>query len=165
MGLGQSIARQVDEAIRALLARDNYDLILVEYVPKGRILRLFIDHADGITLDDCSRVSRLVGDVLDAESHLAQASDLAGRYTLEVSSPGLDRPLTRPQHYLRFVGERVNIHLATPLVDVAPLQAPGLKLEGILTSADEAGVCVEAHAHRYTVAYDQIDRARLVPNL
>ncbi|RYF02494.1 MAG: ribosome maturation factor RimP [Deltaproteobacteria bacterium] len=115
MGLGQSIARQVDEAARALLARDGYDLVLVEYVPQGHILRLYIDHADGITLEDCSRVSRLVGDVLDAESICDGPEGISSQYTLEVSSPGLDRPLIRPEHYRRFVGETVHVTVDAPL--------------------------------------------------
>jgi ribosome maturation factor RimP len=160
MGLGQSIARQVDEAVRALLARDGYDLVLVEYIPRGHILRLYIDHENGISLDDCSRVSRLVGDVLDAESTLEGPGGLDSRYTLEVSSPGLDRPLIRPEHYQRFVGETVDV-----LVDGLLEDATGPQLVGLLAFADDSLVHVETKGHRYTIAYDKIERARLVPNL
>jgi ribosome maturation factor RimP len=75
----------------------------------GGLLRLYIDRPGGaVTVDDCERVSRRVGPVLDA------ADPIRGGYTLEVSSPGLDRPLTRPEHYARVVGGRVRIELAVP---------------------------------------------------
>jgi ribosome maturation factor RimP len=141
------------------LAHDGYDLVLVEYIPQGHILRLYIDHAEGVTLEDCSRVSRLVGDVLDAEAGLEDAEGISGRYTLEVSSPGLDRPLVRPEHYRRFVGEKVRLALVTPVVPEG-----GRKLSGVLADASDTGIDVDVDGQRHTVTYEQIERARLVPN-
>ena len=80
--------------------------MLAEFFDDSRILRLYIDRLDseGVTIDDCTTVSRLVSDSLDAEGFSDQ---IRGRYNLEVSSPGLDRPLVKPVHFQRFVGEVV----------------------------------------------------------
>ena len=72
---------------------------------RGRVLRLFIDRESGIALDDCERVSGQVSALLDVED------PIDGHYSLEVSSPGLDRKLARPQHFDRFAGHRVRISL------------------------------------------------------
>ena len=78
----------------------------LNFFDDSRILRLYIDRLDseGVTIDDCTTVSRLVSDSLDAEGFSDQ---IRGRYNLEVSSPGLDRPLVKPVHFQRFVGEVV----------------------------------------------------------
>jgi ribosome maturation factor RimP len=75
----------------------------------GAVLRLYIDREGGVTLDDCARVSRQVSAELDADD------PVPGRYTLEVSSPGLDRPLSRDRDFERFVGSTVRIVTASPL--------------------------------------------------
>lgn len=148
----------VADVVRPLLAREGYDLILVEFVPRSRILRLFIDREDagaevGVTIDDCSRMSRLVGDVLDGEG----LSDSIGeRYTLEVSSPGLDRPLTRPKDFRRFAGEEIK------LTTTAALEGRR-RFRGRLAAADENEVRLEVDGREYAIGYDIIERARLVP--
>lgn len=156
----QSVAKQVETAVVPLLAHDGYDLVLVEYIAKAKILRLYIDHPSGITLDDCSKVSHTVGDLLDAEGLTDGRGGIDGQYTLEVSSPGLDRPLVRPEHFQRFVGHTVQVTAKTPLTEVGRRKVVGKLLE-----ADAQNVCVEAEGQRYTVAYEAIDRARLVPEL
>lgn len=75
----------------------------------GTILRLYIDREGGVTLEDCARISRQVSADLDADD------PLPGRYTLEVSSPGLDRPLSRDRDFERFAGKTVRVVTATPL--------------------------------------------------
>ena len=90
-----------------LLAQLGYELVDLEYVP-GRahaVLRIFIDRAGGVGLDDCERVSGEVSALLDVEDPVPTG------YTLEVSSPGLDRVLRTPAHFQRFVGERVRVEL------------------------------------------------------
>jgi ribosome maturation factor RimP len=75
----------------------------------GLVLRLFIDKNGGVTLDDCARISRLVSSQLDADD------PIPNRYTLEVSSPGIDRPLVRDQDYSRFTGHFIRLTTAAPL--------------------------------------------------
>ncbi len=107
----QRIRSAVTALVEPLIAPEGYELIEAEYVvDRGRnVLRLFIDtvppgtEEKGVTIDDCTHVSRLVSDVLDVEEVVP------GAYSLEVSSPGMFRPLTKPEHYERAVGERIKV--------------------------------------------------------
>jgi ribosome maturation factor RimP len=94
---------QILELVERLLARSEYDVVDVETAPskRGMVIRIFVDKAGGVTLDDCARVSRGLQDGIDAEGIVP------GAYVLEVSSPGVDRPLRRPEDFRRFAGERV----------------------------------------------------------
>jgi ribosome maturation factor RimP len=89
----------------------SLELWEVEYVPgrNGGLLRLYIDSSEGITVDDCADVSHAVSEVLDAED------PIPGNYTLEVSSPGLDRVLRTPEHFARFIGEAVRVEMKTAI--------------------------------------------------
>jgi ribosome maturation factor RimP len=149
------IADRVEKAIQPVLEGEGFETVLVEYVARSRILRLYVDHADGITVDDCGRVSRLVGDLLDAEG---LSDEIEGRYTLEVSSPGLDRPLVRPAHFKRFVGRKIRV-----TTQVA--QEGRRKLTGELATADDEGIRLVSEGRSYAIAYGTIARARLVPEL
>ena len=106
----------------------------------------------GIRLTDCQTVSRLVEDILDAEGLMPQDAE----YHLEVSSPGVERPLTRPRDYARFVGHPVRVKLR------APLSGETIRmLDGQLTEANETGVTVEVGPKRWPISFDAIERARL----
>ena len=109
----------------------------------GSTLRLFIDHPDGVTLSLCERVS----------GHL---NDYRERYSLEVSSPGQDRPLTKPQHDSRFLGRRARVRLREA--------SEGHKqLTGELVGASERDVTIAAGDGIVTIPYEQIVRSNLVP--
>lgn len=109
-------------AIEPVVEDMGFELLLLEWLGSGkrRVLRLFLDHPDGVSVADCSKMSRIVGNALDA-SEAAQDTDpayssqlgaLLGRaYTLEVSSPGVDRPLTKRRHFADHVGGRVKLEL------------------------------------------------------
>ena len=144
---------KVQETLSGLLEAEGYDLILVEFVPRSRVLRLFVDKEDGVTLDNCATVSHLVGDVLDAEG---LDDSLSGKYTLEVSSPGLDRPLTRPKDFVRFVGSKAKLTTKQPT-------AGRHKFTGELLSATDLGIQIDVDGEPVEIAYDLIDRARVVP--
>ena len=143
----------VHESVSTLLETEGYDLILVEFIQRSRILRLYVDSEGGITLDDCTKVSHLVGDVLDAEE---VEGSLKGQYTLEVSSPGLDRPLTRPKDFKRFVGSRTKLTTKEPT-------AGRHKFTGELLSATDSAIQIDIDGQSVEIAYGLIDRARLVP--
>ena len=130
----------------------GYELIELELRTGGRngLMRLFIDAPDGIGLDDCEAVSRQVSTVLDVED------PIPGNYNLEVSSPGLDRALTKPAHFQRFTGEDVRIKLRTPV--------DGRRnFRGALRAADEDSIEVEVDGQSHTLAIAAIASARLVP--
>jgi ribosome maturation factor RimP len=117
------------------------ELLLAEV--QGSVLRIFIDHPDGVTLALCERVT----------GHL---SDYRERYSLEVSSPGQDRPLTKPQHYSRFLGRRARVRLRDA--------AGGHKqLTGELVGASDADVTLAAADGLVTIPYEQIARSNLIP--
>ena len=138
-----------------MLARDGYEVVLIEFVPRQRILRLYVDHTGGVSLDDCVRISHLVGDVLDGEGI---SERIPGPYHLEVSSPGLDRPLVRPRDFQRFVGRRVQ-------VTTRDLVTGRKRFQGVLAAADEHQIRIDMEGESFVIAYDVIVRAKLVPEL
>lgn len=105
------VLRQVGPKLERVVEFAGMELVHVEARREsgGMVLRLFIDREGGVTLDDCARVSRQVSAELDADD------PLPGRYTLEVSSPGLDRPLSKDRDFQRFSGQTVRIVTAAPL--------------------------------------------------
>ena len=144
----EELKNLLEPSIEAL----GYELIELELRTGGRngLMRLFIDAPEGIGLDDCEAVSRQVSAVLDVED------PIPGHYTLEVSSPGLDRALTKPAHFQRFTGEDVRIKLRTPV--------DGRRnFRGALRAADEESIEVEVDGQSHTLAIAAIASARLVP--
>ncbi len=186
MQQGNTIAERVQHAVAPVLAHSGFELVWVEFVAKSKVLRLYIDKPEGVTLEDCSAVSHRVSDILDAEGTVEQAESaqhgagvsaadavaagapelissevleaIRGHYTLEVSSPGLDRPLVRPEHFARFVGRSVVLTLA------APLEGGRRKLTGTLVRASADGICLAPPDEgEQEWPYAMIGRARLVP--
>lgn len=134
-------ALQTEIEARLAGLEPEVEVLLAEVA--GSTLRLFIDHPDGVSLALCERVS----------GHL---NDYRERFSLEVSSPGQDRPLTQPQHYSRFLGRRARVRLREA--------AAGHKqLTGELVSASESDVTIAAGDGILTIPYDQIVRSNLVP--
>jgi ribosome maturation factor RimP len=135
-----------------LLGQLGYELVDLEYAP-GRAhaqLRIFIDRAAGIGLDDCEAVSREVSALLDVEDPVPTG------YTLEVSSPGMDRILRTPAHFERFVGERVRVELVNP-------RSGRRRYTGRLAALNAAGIELEVDGANVTVSFAEIGRARLAP--
>lgn len=138
----------IGPTIRAL----GYELWGIERQrkPHGLLLRVYIDHADGITLADCERVSMPVRDLLEAESALADD------YLLEISSPGMDRLLFTVEHYRKYRGVLVQMKLRIP-------HAGRRNLLGVLVEADLKSVLVECDNDQIEVPFGAIERTRLVP--
>lgn len=147
------IAKKVEGAVGSVLEAEGFELVMTEYVTGQRILRLFIDRQDGVSLDDCANISRLVSDILDGEG---LSDNIDGKFRLEVSSPGLDRPLAKPTHFQRFVGSQVKLTTTEPFDGRR-------KFAGEILEADEQGIRVGTEAEAFSIGYDQIDKARLVP--
>ncbi len=135
-----TIQQEIEGRLAAV--EPDVEVLLAEVVSRST-LRLFIDHPDGVTLALCERVS----------GHLNEFRD---RYALEVSSPGQDRPLTKPQHYSRFLGRRARVRLRDA--------ADGHKnVTGELVGASEQDVTIAADDGLLTIPYEQIVRSNLVP--
>ena len=136
--------KEVQTEIEQRLAASEPEVeVLLAEVLAGSTLRLFIDHPAGVTLGLCERVS----------GHL---NDLRDRYTLEVSSPGQDRPLTKPQHFTRFLGRHARVRLR---------EARGghKSVTGELVGASEEDVTIAAREGVVTIPYAEIARSNLVP--
>lgn len=118
---------------------------------KGGLIRLTIDQPDGIDLDDCEKVSHAVSALLDVED------PVPGNYNLEVSSPGLDRKLTKVEHFQRFEGETVKITMRFPI-------AGRRRFRGTLVSSDDENIVVEVDGETHSLPLATLDTARLVPD-
>ena len=140
--------------IEARLAQSEPQVeVLLAEIVSGATLRLFIDHPDGVTLDLCERVSGLLGDYRE-------------RYALEVSSPGAKRPLTKPQHYTRFLGRRARVRLREAIAPAAANPSIGNRsVTGELVGASEREVTIAADGGIVTIPYEQIARSNLVPGV
>ncbi len=129
------------------------EVLLAERV-SGHTLRLFIDHPDGVTLALCERVTQQLGDYRE-------------RYALEVSSPGQDRPLTKPQHYTRFLGRRARVRLREAPDHAGESQTSQLighrSVTGELVGASDRDITIAAGGGVVTIPYDQIARSNLIP--
>ncbi len=148
-----SVQDKLQALIEPLAESMGYELVLLEFSPhKGSaMVRLFIDAPAGITLGDCERVSREVEGVLDVEDPIPQ------NYRLEVSSPGLDRPLVKPAHYERFAGQVAKVQLIAP-------KAGRRKFQGVLKGLKDGEVVLETPEGTVMLKLDEIERARLVPD-
>jgi len=139
--------------LRPLVDGLGYELWELEYSP-GRgngLLRLYIDAAAGITVDDCEIVSRAVGEWLDAED------PVPGHYTLEVSSPGIERPLRTAAQFARYVGEQVLVELAQPLEGRR-------RFKGTLAAVAAETIEVDMDGRRHALPVGGIRRAHLAPD-
>jgi ribosome maturation factor RimP len=107
----ETVAEHVWEVAEPLVIQEGLEMVDVEYrrEPRGMVLRLYLDRDGGVSLDDLTRVSRQLGDLLDVHQIVP------GSYTLEVSSPGINRRLRRPEHFRRFLGKPVRVRTLTPV--------------------------------------------------
>jgi len=108
--MNKSIEHQISIMVEPLIKEKGLELVDVEYVREGAhwYLRLYIDKDGGVDMDDCSSVSHVVSEMLDQKNPIPQA------YMLEVSSPGLERPLKKEEDFVRFQGSLVMVHTASP---------------------------------------------------
>ncbi len=127
------------------------ELVAVEMAGGDQtILRVYIDKEGGVSIDDCAKASRQFSAILDVDD------PIANRYTLEVSSPGLDRPLARPEHFKLVLGQEVKIRMGT-------LVNGRKRFKGVLKSADDENITVEVDGVDHELALADMDKARLVP--
>jgi ribosome maturation factor RimP len=141
-----SLEKVVEPAVTGL----GYELVDLQASNGGRMLRLFIDKPGGITVGDCAAVSR----------HLTRLLAVEGidYERLEVSSPGLDRPLKRLEDYRRFSGQKASVRLKLP-------RDGRRRFDGLLAGVEGDAVVLEVEGERKSFAFGDIDRARLVPDV
>jgi ribosome maturation factor RimP len=142
---------RTEELIAPVVAGMGYELVDLQVSNRGGLLRLFIDKPGGIGLEDCAAVSRQLSRVLEVEG--------VEYDRLEVSSPGLDRPLRKAQDFARFAGQKADVRMRTP-------DASGRRrFVGVLRGENEGRVSLELDGQTVALAIEDIDRARLVPEL
>ena len=124
----------------------------IEYLAQGQrsVLRIYIDRDEGVTIDDCEKVSKQVSELLDVEG------TLTNRYTLEVSSPGLDRLLFKPEQYAESIGETVDVRLNYPFEGRR-------RVVGALAGLENDEVVVRVEDSEYLIPLNNVQRARIVP--
>ena len=145
--MAESTVERVRAVVEPVVAAADLELYDVELA--GPILRVLVDKAGGVDLAVLGEVTRLVSEALDAED------PLPGRYTLEVSSPGLERKLRTPEHFAAALGKQVRVRT------VAGTEGER-RVEGELTAADEHGVVLTTPDGERRIAYDEVERARTV---
>ncbi len=143
---------KIEELIRPGVEALGYELWGLEHQSQGRhtLLRVYIDSEKGIGVDDCAKVSHQISGVLDVED------PIAGEYNLEVSSPGMDRPLYTLEQYAQYIGNDINVRLRVPFEGRR-------KFFGRLTGIEDGDVVLTAEEHEYLLPFDQIDKANVVP--
>jgi ribosome maturation factor RimP len=142
---------RLEKVVEPAVTGMGYELVDVQASNGGRLVRLFIDKPGGVTLDDCAAISRHLTRVLAVEG--------IDYERLEVSSPGLDRPLRKERDFARFAGQKVEVRMRTP-------DATGRrKFVGVLRGADAGQVSLELEGQTVALALDDVDRAKLIPEL
>lgn len=145
----EALMQMLEPAVNAV----GMELWGIEFLSQGRhsILRVYIDSDNGVTIDNCEAVSHQVSGILDVED------PISGEYNLEVSSPGMDRPLFTYQQFSRYVGEQIKVRLQ--------MAVNGMRnFTGKLVQAENDTLTFEVESQQLTVSINQIDKANLVPN-
>lgn len=147
-----TLEQKLTEMISAPVEALGFELVGIEFIrARHATLRIYIDSEDGITVDDCADVSHQVSAVLDVEDPITVA------YNLEVSSPGLERPLFSSEHYQRFLGDEVALVLRMAVQNRR-------KWQGIIKSVDGEMITVTVDGKDEVFALSNIQKANLVPH-
>ena len=145
------ITQSVTELIEPGLLAKGLELIDVEFKKEGKnwVLRIYIDREGGVTLEDCQKVSRLAGDLIEVEDVIEPV------YTLEVSSPGLNRVLKKEKDFLKYSGKKINVQCHAPM-------GGRKKFTGILTDFIDQSIHLEVDGQQYTIPLSLVAKANLV---
>lgn len=150
--------QQLEELLEPVVTSMEYEFVGMEYISQGRhsILRIYIDTADGVNVDDCAKVSRQLSAVLDVED------PITGEYSLEVSSPGLNRPLFKLSHYEQFIGQEVKFKTLRP--QYGPHIGEGQrKFKAVINSVEDDTVIFTLENNEIlSIAFVDIEKANLV---
>nr|WP_281376045.1 ribosome maturation factor RimP [Halomonas cerina] len=138
--------------IEPVVSTMGFELWGIDHLSQGKHSRLviYIDHPDGVNVEDCADVSRQVSAVLDVED------PIAGEYRLEVSSPGMDRPLYTLDQFSRYAGHTISLRLRVPFDGRR-------KFQGLLAGVESDEVLLQLDGEEYCFPIESIDQARIVP--
>ncbi|MEM7007606.1 MAG: ribosome maturation factor RimP [Thermodesulfobacteriota bacterium] len=146
----QNIISNIKELLEPILYEKNLELFDIEFKGQSRkgVLRIFIDKEGGVNIDDCAQISRELGALLDVHEVIP------GSYTLEISSPGLTRPLRKPSDYIRFKGKTIKLKTNEEISDKNVFTGK------ILDFVDEV-LSIETQEANYSIPYEKIEKANL----
>ena len=144
------IEQDIEQLMRPSIQDLGIELWGVEYQKQGRsgLLRIYIDKPEGVVLEDCERVSRQVSALLDVHD------PIPGQYQLEISSPGMPRPLFYPQQYARYVGEKVEVRLNVPMNSRR-------KIAGVIKAVEADALVLMEEENEHTLLFSNILKAHL----
>lgn len=144
--------QQLQSILAPVIEAMEYQCWGLEFISQGKhsVLRVFIEHEQGITVDDCETVSRQLSAVLDVED------PISGEYTLEVSSPGMDRPLFTLEQFAAYAGHRVKVRMRVAVEERRNFQ-------GVLKGVEDLDVVVQVDEYEYLLPIEFIDKANIVP--
>jgi ribosome maturation factor RimP len=153
--MDRTLSEKLWGMLEPIVAHQGYEIVELEaHGSKNGMVRIYIDGPSGITLDKCAEFSRLFSDLLDVED------PIQGRYTLEVSSPGLDRPLRKPAHFKKAVGQQVQLKYGPPGDKLTKLRGKLMQCE---TEADEASIQIQDQmGSTHTVKIAEVFAANVV---
>ena len=145
------VTQSVTELIEPGLLAKGLELIDVEFKKEGKswVLRIYIDREGGVTLEDCQKVSRLAGDLIEVEDVIEPV------YTLEVSSPGLNRVLKKEKDFLKYSGKKINVQCHAPMDGRK-------KFTGILIDFIDQSIHLEVDGQQHTIPLSLVAKANLV---
>lgn len=146
----EQLISDILKLVDPVVLSEGMELVELEYrrEPHGWVLRLFIDQEGGIIVDDCARISQVVGDLLDI-------ADIIGNpYHLEVSSPGLNRPLRKQEHFLKVLEDTIEVRTTTPMGNRR-------KFKGILMEAGHETIRIDCDGQAFDIPLALVERARL----
>ena len=146
---GKNTVSVVEEIARPIAAELGLEIWDIRYLKEGSqwFLRIFIDKDGGVDINDCERMSRALDEPLD------KADPIDGEYILEVSSPGIERELIRPEHFMQFIGADIMVKM------IRPLEGIGKEFKGVLTAYDDGDVTITDHSGENTVTINKKDAA------
>ena len=145
---GRQMRADVEGLIEQVVTGLGYELVDIEFSPKGRLLRIFLDIERGITVDDCATVSNQLQRVFEVEN--------VDYDRLEVSSPGLDRPLKKLADFERFAGEQAQVRLSLPIGNQR-------NFVGVIERVQDGAVALRTEKGEVLLPFEDIEKARLMP--
>ena len=153
----EPIAERARRVLDPVIERDGFELVDVEWAREGHawVLRVYVDRPGGVTIDHCQELSRTLETILDVEDFIEPA------YSLEVSSPGVNRPLRKPEHFQKFAGERVHVKAFGPIEGSAPGQAPRKNWTGVLRGFADGLVEVDVDGTLHRIPLEKIAKANI----
>lgn len=147
-----TLEQKIEHMLKPTIESMGFNFWGCEYLPAGKnsTLRIYIDKPEGVTVDDCGDVSHQVSAVLDVEDPIASA------YMLEVSSPGMDRPLMKPEQFMAYQGQIVQVRTSMSVMGRK-------RFKGVMEKVSETGIEVEVDGELYDIPFGIIEKANLVP--